>query len=73
MAKSLMYSGRDLMSFSPLRTLATRTIFTLADWLGFWRFPADLDIDDLASYWHMAYWFYPVSYTHLTLPTSDLV
>jgi len=58
MAKSLMYSGRDLMSFSPLRTLATRTIFTLADWLGFWRYPADLDIDDLASYWHMAYWFY---------------
>lgn len=58
MAETIIYSGRDLVAFSHLRSLATRGVFKLADWLGFWRYPASFDIEDLESFWRMTYWFY---------------
>lgn len=58
MTNSLMYSGRDLMSFSPMRKVTTHVIFKLADWLGFWRYPADQDIENYRSFWRMTNWFY---------------
>jgi hypothetical protein len=30
-----MYTARELMAFSPTRTVATRTVMKLADWLHF--------------------------------------
>lgn len=58
MKNTLMYSGRDLMAFSPFRKLVTQVIFKLADWLGFWRYPADFDIENYRSFWRMTNWFY---------------
>lgn len=46
------------MAYSPMRNLAYRIIFKLADFLGFWRHPANIDIENLSSFWRMAYWFY---------------
>jgi len=46
------------MAFSPLRNSACRIVFKLADWLHFWRYPADIDVEDLKSFWRMTYWFY---------------
>ena len=56
--KAMMYSGRDLMAFSALRNFFSRIVFKLADWFGFWRFPADIEVEDLKSFWRMTYWFY---------------
>lgn len=58
MAKTAYYTGRDLLAYSPWRNLATRTVFQLADWFHFWRVPADINVEDLKSFWRMTYWFY---------------
>lgn len=58
MTNKLMYSARDSMAFTPYKKLTIQAIFKLADWLGFWRYPVDLDIENLRSFWHMANWLY---------------
>lgn len=57
MAGRMMYSGRDMMAFSPIKTLAIQGVFKLADWFGFWHDPVDLDIEGVNNY-HMLVWFY---------------
>jgi hypothetical protein len=46
------------MAFSPIRNVAARGVFTLADWRGFWHYPADIDVENLTAFWRMTYWFY---------------
>lgn len=53
----MLYSGRDLMDFPPLKDRLFRFLFGLADWFGFWKFPPAVDYDVLSDY-VLLVWFY---------------
>jgi poly-gamma-glutamate capsule biosynthesis protein CapA/YwtB (metallophosphatase superfamily) len=58
MRSELPYSGRDFMVYPPLYRAFIKGVFKLADLLGIWRYPADVDIEDFESFWRRVYWFY---------------
>jgi poly-gamma-glutamate capsule biosynthesis protein CapA/YwtB (metallophosphatase superfamily) len=58
MRSVLPHSGRDHMAYPLLRQAFAKFIFRMADLLGIWRYPGDIDVEDLESFWRLAYWFY---------------
>lgn len=53
----MLYDGRGLMALPPFKNRLFRLLFRLADWFDFWKFPPDVDYDELSDY-VLLVWFY---------------
>ncbi|HJX38242.1 MAG TPA: CapA family protein [Anaerolineae bacterium] len=71
MRSQLPGDAREVAVRSPGRKVLYNTVFKLADVLGFWRRPQNLDPDDYKSIWDYTYWQYK-SRTPIVRPEAGL-